>query len=183
MTPSDEVRKLLDERGIKHTIDYMIDDSNDYEITEWQGQYNLWWQFLYDPYEEAPYGELRLLDTGGSTHLTPDQAIAATLGRSCESCPEVDNPDSYIVHLHRALEVADSVAGTCQNIAELNREGVAGYFFVCSECGLAVHASFDICETNYPYCKPDGSTDLRTFNSNGYYEFERCPRCGRKVTE
>ena len=87
-------------------------------------------------------------------HYSPEQAIAATVG-----------------------------AGTCRNIAELNREGVSRYFFVCSECGLAVHASFGIRETNYPHSKPDGSTDLRTVNSNGKYEFERCPRCGRKITK
>ena len=74
-------------------------------------------------------------------------------------------------------------AGTCRNIAELNREGVSGYFFVCSECGLAVHADRDINKTNYTCRKPDGSIDLRTFNSGGEYKFERCPRCGRKVTE
>ncbi len=72
---------------------------------------------------------------------------------------------------------------TCRNIAELNEKGVSGYFFVCSECGLSVHANFDIDKTNYPDRKPDGSIDLHTFNSNGKYKFERCPRCGRKVTE
>ena len=146
----------------------------------------------------------------------------ATAGRPCASCPEMDNPDSYISHLQSALRWHDEHvprptnprntcvvlqgekppeevlfvregggvahylpdgAGTCRNIAELNREGVSSYFFVCSECGLSVHASLGICETNYPFSKPDGSTDLRSFNSNGKYEFERCPRCGRKVTE
>ena len=141
---------------------------------------------------------------------------------SCASCPEMDNPDSYISHLQSALKWHDEHvprptnprntcvvlqgekppeevmfvregggvthylpddAGTCQNIAELNREGVSGYFFVCSECGLAVHADRDINKTNYTCRKPDGSIDLRTFNSGGEYKFERCPRCGRKVTE
>lgn len=87
-----------------------------------------------------------------SQYLTPEQAIAATLG-----------------------------AGTCRNIAGLNKKGVAGYYFVCSECGLAVHADFGIQRTNYTSKMPDGTTDLRTFNSGGKYEFERCPRCGRKV--
>jgi len=74
--PTWELRRRLDELDIEYTID----DSNDYEIVEWQGPYNLWWQFVYDPYDEEPYGELRLLNTGGSTHLTPEQAVAATVG-------------------------------------------------------------------------------------------------------
>lgn len=76
MTLTDELCVRLNELGIKYTTD----DSNDYEIIEWQGPYNLWWQFVCDPYEEEPYGELRLVETGGATHLTPEQAIAATVG-------------------------------------------------------------------------------------------------------
>lgn len=91
MTPTNEVRGRLNELGVKYTTD----DSNDYEIVEWQGPYNLWWQFVYDPYEEEPYGELRLVETGGATHLTPEQAIAATVelnkttvkkDRECQYC-------------------------------------------------------------------------------------------------
>lgn len=116
-----------------------------------------------------------------------DAIDAATVGikLSCASCPEMDNPDSYIIHLQRALDYADKAAtvgaGTCKNIAELNEEGMAGYFFVCSECGLAVHVDNCINETNYPEKRQDGSIDLQTFNSNGRYEFERCPRCGRRI--
>jgi hypothetical protein len=81
MTPIEELRKGLDELGVKYTTD----NSNDYEVIEWGGSHNLWWQFVYDPYEEGLYGELRLLDAGGSTHLTPEQAIAVTMGAgTCE---------------------------------------------------------------------------------------------------
>ena len=73
--PTDELCAKLGELGIKYTAD----DSNDYEVIEWRGLYNLWWQFVYDPCEGEPYGELRLLETG-STHLTPEQAIDATVG-------------------------------------------------------------------------------------------------------
>lgn len=75
MTPADEIRAKLDELGIKYTTD----DSDDYEVIEWQGPYNLWWQFVYDPYEEEPYGELRLLRAGGSTSIAPAQAIVVTV--------------------------------------------------------------------------------------------------------
>lgn len=33
--------------------------------------------------------------------------VAATVGRSCASCPEMDNPDSYISHLQSALKWHD----------------------------------------------------------------------------
>ncbi len=34
-------------------------------------------------------------------------AIAATVGRSCVSCPEMNNPDSYINHIQSALKWHD----------------------------------------------------------------------------
>jgi hypothetical protein len=57
---------------------------------------------------------------------------AATVGRSCASCPEMDNPDSYIMHLHRALEVADRGTGTCKLVIEKRpRHGPWIYHFGC----------------------------------------------------
>lgn len=76
MSVTGDLRAMLDERDVK----YMVDDYSDYEVTEWNGPYNLWWRFTYNPYDDVPYGEVQLLDTGGATHLTPEQAIAATLG-------------------------------------------------------------------------------------------------------
>ena len=40
-------------------------------------------------------------------HFTPEQFMAMLVGRSCESCPEMDNPDSYIRHLQSALKWHD----------------------------------------------------------------------------
>lgn len=71
---------------------------------------------------------------------------------------------------------------TCRNIAQLNNPKVAGYYFVCSECGLAVDACFGIDRTEYRR-RDDGTTDYRTFHPDGTYEFERCPHCGRLVVE
>ena len=87
MTPTELLRDKLDEMGVECTFD----DSDDYEIVEWQGSYNLWWQFVYDPDEEEPYGELRLLEAGGSTHLTTEQAIAATV--SAGTCKRIYHPN------------------------------------------------------------------------------------------
>ena len=115
--PFEEVRRMLDERE----IDYTIDDSNDYEIIEWSSAYNLWWQFVYDPYEEMPYGELRLLEAGGSTHLTPEQAIAATVGR-----PKVKK-----------------VRGTTYD-----EHGSEVYYLACSGCGEWIDGDLD-CITEF----------------------------------
>lgn len=70
----------------------------------------------------------------------------------------------------------DNANRTCRNIAVLNKRGIHGYYFVCSECGLAIDTPFDIHFTEYR-----GS--LRTFCVGPRYEFERCPRCGAIVRE
>ena len=115
MTPTDELCARLNELGVRYTTD----DSNDYEIIEWQGPYNLWWQFVYDPYEEEPYGELRLLEAGGSTHLTPEQAINATVG-----------------------------TGTCNIEKTHGKSPIDGkeiVIYKCSECGTLIGADSRYC--------------------------------------
>lgn len=79
-------------------------------------------------------------------NCTPEQAIAATLG-----------------------------SGTCENLSSMNVDGVAGYHFICSECGLSVCASMGIGEI-----EPSGPRSFR-WKVDGRYEFERCPRCGKEV--
>jgi len=131
MTPTDELCAKLGELGIKYTAD----DSNDYEVIEWRGSYDLWWQFVYDPYVEEPYGELRLLDTG-STNLTPKQAIAATVGvGTCEAddtdlMPFVraDSDDLGVGYIH-VMEC--SVCGGTY-------EHVNGSYEFCPRCGRKV---------------------------------------------
>lgn len=139
MTPSEEVRKLLDDRGVEYTTD----DGRFAKVTKWlalNGRLAV--------YAEYDSGEVRF--AMDSLSLTPAQAIAATVGRrdtmklwpeweqvlfanvtdevaqdnlnecvhelldkaatvgrSCESCPEMDNPDSYIRHLQSALRWHD----------------------------------------------------------------------------
>ena len=87
--PTDELCAKLGELGIKYTAD----DSDDYEVIEWRGLYNLWWQFVYDLCEGEPYGELRLLRAGGSTSITPEQAIDVTVGDKQKDNPRNYNPD------------------------------------------------------------------------------------------
>lgn len=78
MTTTEEIRRLLDERG----VEYETDDVSDswYERTTWCSENNLWWTYEVDAIEELPYGTLTLLDTGSSNSMRPAQAIAATLG-------------------------------------------------------------------------------------------------------
>jgi predicted RNA-binding Zn-ribbon protein involved in translation (DUF1610 family) len=82
----------------------------------------------------------------------------ATAGnRSCASCPEMDNPDSYIMHMHRALEVADRGAGTCEG---------------------SFHESGDLSSGRVPlyYCK---GTNKSVFVE---HDARFCPMCGRRST-
>ena len=210
MTPTNEIRAKLDELGIEHydhengeplrdlseagtdpATSWCMGGANVCAVPNKQGTFDLWIDHC------TP--EQAIAATVGARDYTYDEwrAINEAVGDAMEYAHEhavmypdkadpLWNIDEYV---NRVLEVAygpkdaTTGAGTCRNIAELNREGVSGYFFVCSECGLAVHADRDINKTNYTCRKPDGSIDLRTFNSGGEYKFERCPRCGRKVTE
>lgn len=78
MTATEDLRRLLDERGVK----YETDDTSDswYERTTWSSENNLWWTYEVDAIEELPYGTLTLLDTGSNNSMRPAQAITATLG-------------------------------------------------------------------------------------------------------
>lgn len=88
MTATEDLRRLLDERGVK----YETDDTSDswYERTTWSSENNLWWTYEVDTIEELPYGTLTLLDTGSNNSMRPAQAIAATLGP--EECHNVHEP-------------------------------------------------------------------------------------------
>ena len=68
MTATDELRRLLDERGVEWSGRESNDVSN---MTEWKCS-----KIKAVAMEERDDGTLGL----GATHLTPEQAIAATLG-------------------------------------------------------------------------------------------------------
>ena len=92
MSATDELRRMLDERGVEWSSsdDRMTEDS----ITHWQVGHVIWTAF-----EAEANGRLWLNASSDSEPLTPEQAIAATLGVPCETCPQMDNPDSFIRHL------------------------------------------------------------------------------------
>ena len=161
VNPTDELCAKLGELGIKYTTD----DSDDYEVIEWGGSYNLWWQYIYDPYEEEPYGELRLLDGGGSTHLTPEQAIAATVGTEpdeatmlklhdrmnaalldYESAMGIDggngaNSVPFVNEMHQIIEDAATVgAGTCRCTVETSNDYYDDYTRYHMSCGFTMYS-------------------------------------------
>ena len=71
MTPSDEVRKLLDERGIEH-FDYGHENH-----VWWCGADNVGWHAESRPSVNGSYVKIEAV-------LTPAQAIAATVGEEHE---------------------------------------------------------------------------------------------------
>lgn len=204
MSPSESIRKQLNESGVEYH-EYRRRAAGSMEPTSMF--------FIHDsehvPYASIATGGHDVVLT---LRCTPEQAVAATVNTEPEEVDtlklhdrmnaalldmnEVLVPDGHredistqklidcVIAAHQIVEDAATMGvGTCHNIAALNQEGVSGYFFVCSECGLAVHADSNIDKTNYPDRNPDGSIDLRTCNSGGKYKFERCPRCGRKVVK
>lgn len=80
MTSTDELRRMLDERG----VEYEVDERN--AITKWSTHYGA---FVF--FARQREGKLLVETTVATEHsviLTPDQAIAATLGSDREKALE-----------------------------------------------------------------------------------------------
>lgn len=75
MTATDELRRMLDERG----VEYEVDDAKTVRVTRWKA-YGEWVSFI-----EYDTGETRFCTD--MRRFTPAQAIAVTLGRG--TCREV----------------------------------------------------------------------------------------------
>ena len=80
MTATDELRRLLDERGVE------------YEVTAWSCGAAVWWRDSSGAMWRAHDNEIdELLSLYVLNSLTPEQAIDATLGRgTCHAVFEVD---------------------------------------------------------------------------------------------
>ncbi len=87
MSATDELRRMLDERGINYVNVESIDGL--YWGVRWFAEDNISAEWR----ENGKRHELL------AANITPEQAIAATLGVPCETCPQMDNPDSFIRHL------------------------------------------------------------------------------------
>ena len=119
------LRKLLDERDV-----------------EWRETINhancifTWWE---SPTFGTVYamdnedGETLFMDCLNNCDLTPEQAIAATLGekRTCETCDELGNADSFINHLIQA----ERAERTCEMRADGAHCMNGVEFYECCSCG------------------------------------------------
>ena len=77
MSATDELRKLLDERGVEHEDKHteLVPDISGWDSTWWQGIAGMTFLAI----EDKTCGREGCVYING-THLTPEQAIAATLG-------------------------------------------------------------------------------------------------------
>ena len=71
MTATDELRRLLDERGVEHYDGW----SGEIRYTKWQGNYGMWF-LTHDSF--GTDGKLLYIQ---GIDMTPAQAVEATLGR------------------------------------------------------------------------------------------------------
>ena len=169
---TEELRRMLDERGVEWTAPNSIlrDD-----MTSWVAN-----GFDYDAFE-VPDGTL-VLSAAHQDDLTPEQAIAATLGSEpddaamlrlhermnaalleYERAQGIEKRDGdgevvvpFVAEMHRLIEEAATLgAGTCKRVF-YEPTGV----YVCSECGRGLSKKLD------KYC---------------YLHY--CPNCGRRVVE
>ena len=155
MTSTDELRKLLDERGVEHDDDYLRLPKDNFN------KYTTWGDDDCDSYIEYVDGTvLRIFD------CTPEQAISATLGYEL-------NPDELPVGLTisndgtllnwrgenyvRQAIAATLGSGTCRWFYPQGANGWLGYA-ECSNCGYRVYE-----------------------NTIDEHEFVYCPQCGKKV--
>ena len=109
MTATDELRRMLDERGVEWTNpNSCLRD----EMTSWVAN-----GFDYDAFE-VPDGTL-VLTAAHQDDLTPEQAIEATLGLLTEQATKDSEKDS-------------DGCGECRNTEQL----LLAWSFTCSECGV-----------------------------------------------
>ena len=158
---TDELRLLLDERGMEY------DEST-------QGNTTL---FRFDYCDRCDDYLHTIAITGAcisaySDYLTPEQAIAATLGGGTLTAEQVQKViykhginDGFVYSVLRGSfqAIADELnatlgSGTCENIAQYPLVN-----FECSECG----------------CTVEGGDELGADIQHG--EWNHCPNCGKAV--
>lgn len=106
--------------------------------------------------------------------------------RSCASCPEMDNPDSYISHLQSALKWHDehvprptNPSATCVVLqGERPPEEV---LFVRKDGEVTHYLPEMTCE----WCKDGKTYDRQTgmMTNHGWERIRHCPNCGRRIIE
>jgi hypothetical protein len=158
MSATDELRRLLDERGVEWEsglpTETIVREPND------------------ALYVERPDGRMHVYFR---SYLTPEQAIAATLGPCSDSCNCTDGErtsermdlDAATLGVTDATGERHGVAGTCK--ADETERIWCRYKGWLHDRFLTVHVmECSACGGTYEYV-------------NGSYEY--CPRCGAKVVD
>ena len=180
MTPTEELRTKLDELGVEWwpSDDPCCEDV----ITHW----------CVGPFQwTAIEGEKDLwLNAGIAGHepLTPEQAVAATIGRSYASCTEMDNPESSADAMREALEWhfehvprSTNPHNTC--VVLQGEKPPEEVLFVRYEGGVTHYLPEDVgtCKRIY---HPNRITKTCTCSNCGYGASDErwayCPKCGHK---
>ena len=132
MSATERVRELLDERG----VEYETDDEDGCEFTEWMANGLEW--------EADSRGELVYLTP--VMLITPEQAIAATLG-SCNCSNDCTNSERTGTCNADETETWECV---CDQIGRYGKR-VTVHVMECSECGHTyehVNGDYEFC----PHC-------------------------------
>ena len=176
---TEELRRMLDERGVEH--------EGGERSLRWRDRYGIMMQAF-----PLANGELGM----GVWSCTPEQAIAATLGRSnvgryvglrqgeywertensnyyCGGCGwKVTDHDSFCPECGGALHKTTLGHRTCHNISEvMDEHGQAR--FACSECGAWIDSRM--------LWNPEYRNGESPWVSGCKLNF--CPNCGRRIVE
>ena len=159
MTPSEEVRKLLDERGVE------------YDAVDKDGAYFTWWdlngvRYEYTYHDGCKFGNLSI---SCANFLTPAQAIAATVGAgTCHYIPDDTGFVWWDEHDEEHYE-GGSASDECGSAS-------------CDKCGYEMMVGddgwFNGWDEITEWWEEDGSYH------KGYVltpRFKFCPNCGRRV--
>lgn len=136
-----------------------------------------------------------------------EDAIAATEGRSCASCPEMDNPDSYINHIQSALKWHDehvprptNPRNTCvvlmgqkppEEVLFVHNDGGVTHYLPedAGTCKNIGHDTFvcsecgahvHITNVGRSYLDENGK---RWYSTSNEHKFRHCPNCGKQIVE
>lgn len=160
MTATDELRKMLDERGVEWDADdEVMDDGSISQVTYWYSNGIEW----------STDGRDEFLAFDAVQLITPAQAIAATLGS--EECHYIPDDAGFTWWDENDVE-------HCEEYSASYECGSAS----CDKCGYMMMVGdegwFDGWDEITEWWEEDGSYH------KGYVirpRFKHCPNCGRKV--
>lgn len=194
MTATEELRRMLDERGVRWKRVRGHKDNG----TSWHDRYGSYVEAVQEyAWDGGEFPEGKMIVRRGPTYLTPGQAIAATLGHedtytredvesafvsgySLGSLPVGSDPrwdenrqtvDEHMAELGWVRK--DTLgAGTCHNASKvMDEHGQAR--FACSECGAWIDSRM-LWNPEYRNGESPWVSDCK---------LNYCPNCGRKVVD